>query len=225
MRTRFGLAIAAAVLGMVITSGTLHAQAGPGGRKGKVEKAAAALGLSEDQKQKLQALRLEFAPKRKQIQQDLKAGGITKEQARERTKALVSDFQARLSTILTPTQMEQAKQGFAKMKQNRQGAAGNGSGKMMQNLNLTDLQKADFKAIRKTHQDAVQAVRKQVQSGALTQQQAKEKMKALRQDMMTQIKSKLTPEQQQKAEEWLNNRPSPGAKKQNKGTDTKGTTK
>lgn len=68
-------------------------------------------------------------------------------------------------------------------------------GKMMQDLNLTDDQKAQMKSMRdemKQQHDAIQ------NDASLTADQKKEKMKALHQSQMQKMNSILTPDQQAK---------------------------
>lgn len=70
--------------------------------------------------------------------------------------------------------------------------------KMAEELNLTDEQKAKTKAIHDQTGDALKAIHK---DASLSEEQKREKAKALRDSTQEQVRALLTPEQQAKAKE------------------------
>ena len=81
-------------------------------------------------------------------------------------------------------------------KPGKRGEGKHGGGmKMMQELNLTDAQKAKLKPIMEGQRDKVKALRADT---TLDQKAKRAKMKAMRADMEQQVNAILTPDQQKK---------------------------
>jgi len=78
---------------------------------------------------------------------------------------------------------------------------GKDMGQVRQELNLTDEQKQQMKALREDLQKKQEELRSQVQSGALTPQEARAQMQQAREAHQAAVKEILTPEQQEQLEQ------------------------
>jgi Spy/CpxP family protein refolding chaperone len=80
----------------------------------------------------------------------------------------------------------------------RHGKHGDHMAQMAKKLNLTQEQQDKLKPILEKQREQAQAIKN---DSSLTSDQKREKFKALRQDMMSQVNGILTPEQQQQLQE------------------------
>ncbi len=189
MRTRFTILIA----GLALAT-TMWAQAGstpvPAERAKHArgpERMFQALNLTDDQKAKVQTI---LQGERSQIQALRNNTSLTDEQKKQQIRELRKNDHQQLLAVLTPEQQ-------AKMKELRQGKEGRGgfhAGRRFQGLNLTEQQKAQLQPVFQATRQQLQALRSDT---TLTPEQKHEKMREIRQNQMAQMKSILTPEQQQ----------------------------
>jgi Spy/CpxP family protein refolding chaperone len=184
-----------------------------GGRKPMAE-----LNLSADQKTKLKAIH-----QREKAEMDaVKANtAITQEQRRTQHMAIRDKYREEMKTILTPEQRLKAEQVRSEMKgkhgegrpgEPRDTIRGRGRGpadargkdrgarmeKIQKELNLTADQQQKVRQIRQDFKGRIDAVRN---DASLSQEQKKEKMKEIMKAQGEQMKTVLTPEQQQKMKE------------------------
>jgi len=139
------IALAAAALSLAVTAGTAAAQNGPrGGGRGMLRHAMASLDLSQDQKDKIQAVlqtaKPEMAPLRQQMRDDARAlksaadsgaDAATVGQAflkvrgdRQALKAERQKVRAQVEALLTPAQKTKLDGYLAAVKGRRHGFAG-----------------------------------------------------------------------------------------------------
>jgi Spy/CpxP family protein refolding chaperone len=164
------------------------------------------LNLNEDQKEQLKAVREDF---HKQLK-DLKANtALTQEQKKDRMKELAQQQREKMQAILTPEQRQQAQKMRSEAKDKKKGEGkekfanhAKKAEKMKEELNLTDAQGQQVKAINEKFRDEMKAIH---QNSALTQEQKKEQMKALQQKHKEQLQSLLTTEQKEKVKERVKN--------------------
>lgn len=79
---------------------------------------------------------------------------------------------------------------------------GGNRGQWMEELNLTDAQKAEVEAIREKYRPQMEALRRRARNASDDERQAiREEGRTLRTQIRKEIKAVLTPEQQQRAEE------------------------
>ena len=178
-----------------LLAGAAWAQAPTGGQKGErargPERMFRGLNLTEDQKAKVQAL---FQSERTQVQAVRSNTALSEEQKKQQVRELRRNDHQQLLSILTPEQQ-------AQMKQMRQHAGRRGAfnaGRRFQALNLTAEQKSQLQPVFQATRQQMQALRADT---SLTQEQKREKMKEIRQNQMAQMKSILTPEQQQQLQQ------------------------
>jgi len=150
------------------------------------------LNLTADQKTRLQSLLQE---QRSQMQALRNNTSLTAEQKKQQSRELRKTNHEQLLAILTPEQQAQLKQ----MHQQRAGRrASFNDGRRFQALNLTAEQKSQLKPIFESTRQEMKALRGDT---SLTPEQKREKMQQIRQNQMTQLKSILTPEQQQQLQQ------------------------
>ena len=181
MRNKF----MAVILSGLMLAGAAVAQTAPQAQQGQkrqwakgqgMERMAQRLNLTADQQAQIKTLR---------------------ETQRQKMQALRQD------TTLTPEQQAQMQQFGRRAGRHMSFRRGFAAGKMAGALNLTDAQKEQMKPIFQSTRQQMQAVR---QDTSLTQEQRRQKMQEIRQSQQAQMKSILTPEQQQKMEQFRNNR-------------------
>ncbi len=93
---------------------------GPGAGRGEV---ADAMNLTDEQKEQVKTVRAQYEGQFKAIRDQVKAGTLTKEQAKEKAQALMAEVKAAMAPYLTPEQLQQLEE----MKARRQGRHGNKS--------------------------------------------------------------------------------------------------
>ncbi len=162
------------------------------------------LNLTDDQRTKVQSI---LQNERSQVQAVRNNTSLTDEQKKQQIHDLRNTDHQQLLAILTPEQQAQLKQLHAE--RNGRGAAFK-AGRGFQALNLTDQQKQQLQPVFQSTRQQMQALRSDT---TLTPEQKHEKMKAIRQNEMTQLKSILTPEQQQQLQQMRENRKHRGGEK------------
>ncbi len=172
-----------------------------GGRMGQ------ALGLTDAQKAKIQPIMEKYRGEMK----ELRGQTLTPEQKRAKFTELRDKMKAEISPILTQEQRDKA----AKMHENRgqrtggkRGAWGHGrmgrghagamGQRMAKELNLTAAQQEKVKGLVQEHRTAMRSLIGDARSGKVERGQVRERAQALRQKMMAEMDTVLTPEQQQK---------------------------
>lgn len=193
----------------------------PGGAGGRLQtmserlKAATAeLGLSEEQKKKVDELIAEMEKK----VQELRSGGG--DNLREKLMAMRDEGQEKMKAILSEEQFKKFTQAI------QQGGAGGGPrpGMMLQNLqqamsqlDLTDEQKNKLVTVRDEVQKKMEELRPQFQNGVTPE--LREKIRGIMEEMQKQLKEILTAEQQEKLRSLM---PGPGGAGRGEGEGQKG---
>lgn len=187
------------------TNGTAATQPQYGRRGGRhhrgdhMQKMAQKLNLTQQQQDQLKPMFQQQRDQAKAIWQD---NSLTQDQKKEKMQALRQDFHSQVNGVLTPDQQQQ----FAQMREKGKARMAERRGKMgqrmAQKLNLSQQQQDQLKPIFDKHRDQAKTI---WQDNTLTQDQKKEKMLALRQDMQTQMNAVLTPDQQQQWQQMREN--------------------
>jgi len=202
--TRFAIALSAIFLAAAMTAQTKPApsdNAAPAPHKmhmrhhgGGFERMAQQLNLSDQQKSQIQGFK---QAERQQAASIKDNASLTPEQKREQFQQLRKSTHQQVLGVLTPEQQQQMKAFREQHKGMRRGMGA------MARLNLTDDQRAKIQPILQSSQQQAQAVRGDT---TLTQEQKQAKLREIHQGAMSQVKSLLTPEQQQQMQEWRHHR-------------------
>jgi Spy/CpxP family protein refolding chaperone len=161
---------------------------------GGFERMAQQLNLSDQQKTQIQGFK---QAERQQAASIKDNASLTPEQKREQFKQLRQSTRQQVLGVLTPEQQQQ----MNALREQHKGMRG-GMGPMAR-LNLTDDQRAKIQPILQSSQQQAQAVRGDT---TLSQEQKQAKLREIHQGAMSQVKSLLTPEQQQQMQEWRQHR-------------------
>ncbi len=157
------------------------------------------LNLTQQQQDQLKPV---FQKQHEQVQAIRKDSSLTEDQKKQKIAALRQDTQAQINNVLTPEQQQQWEQ----MKANAKQRAGNRheqmGARMAEKLNLSAQQQEQLKPIWQKQREQAKAI---WQDNSLTQDQKREKMKALHQDTQSQVNAILTPEQQQQLQQMRQN--------------------
>ncbi|HVK02108.1 MAG TPA: hypothetical protein VM490_01415 [Armatimonadaceae bacterium] len=164
-------------------------QRGGAGGVMAIQQALQAVGLTDEQKGKIEPLVAKFREETRAIGSD-----VTPEQRREKVQALNQKFLSDVEAVLTPEQKTKFQAELQKARQN----AGNPAARIPQQLNLTEEQKTKAEPILKEFGDAWTKLQQDrtVERAART-----EKTQALVADLKTKLRPILTPEQQKQLEE------------------------
>ncbi|HRN48616.1 MAG TPA: hypothetical protein PK110_09445 [Niabella sp.] len=169
------------------------------------------LNLTDAQKQQMKDLQEDGQKQMEAIRND---NTLTQEQKKEKVIAFQKEQRAKRQALLTPEQKAKAetfaKQGNRRdMKMNNRkfnhssgrgtGFGRNNSQKGYNNLNLTDAQKQQMKALQEDGQKQMNVIKN---DNKLTAEQKKEKMQTLQQSQRTKRQAILTPEQRAKVENF-----------------------
>lgn len=168
-------------------TGGQHAKYARGG-----ERMFQGLNLSEDQRAKVQTI---LQGQHSQIQALRSNTSLTEEQKKQQARELRQANHQQLLAVLTPEQQAKMKQ-FNGQRMGRHAAFN--AGRRFQALNLTDQQKSQLKPVFESTRQQMQALRSDT---TLTPDQKREKIQQIRQNQMAQMKSILTPEQQQQMQQ------------------------
>lgn len=177
----------------------------------RLKAATAELGLSEEQKKKVDELIAEMEKK----VQELRSGGG--DNLREKLMAMRDEGQEKMKAILSEEQFKKFTQAI---QQGGPGGAGGGPrpGMILQNLqqamsqlDLTDEQKNKLTTVRDEIQKKMEELRPQFQNGVTPE--LREKMRGIMEEMQKQLKEILTAEQQEKLRSLM---PGPGGERPNR---------
>ena len=218
--------ILTSALVIYLSIGAAQAQADTTRHKGEKERHEMGhqkMALSADQHAKIKAINENF---RTQMHSLKDQTGLTDTQRRERRQVLQQKHKAEIDAVLTAEQRALAKNMHKDKNHSRNGAFKKGwdgdkrnghnkldkgvegrrgfDGKMAKELNLSTEQQAKIEAIRKENRSKLDAVRA---DATLTQEQKKAKAAEIMKAQREQMKSVLTPEQQQKMKENRKSRP------------------
>lgn len=190
----------------------------PGGAGGRfqpmserLKAATAELGLSDEQKKKVDELIAEMEKK----VQELRSGGG--ENPREKLMAMRDEGQEKMKAILSEEQFKKFTQAI---QQGGPGGAAGGPrpGMILQNLqqamsqlDLTDEQKNKLVTVRDEIQKKMEELRPQFQNGPTPE--LREKIRPIMEEMQKQLKEILTAEQQEKLRSLM---PGPGGERPNR---------
>jgi protein CpxP len=151
------------------------------------------LNLTQQQQDQLKPI---FEKQHQQVRAIRQDTSLSQDQKKQKIDALHQDMQTQMNAVLTPAQQQQWAQMKAQGKQ-KMGA------RMAKKLNLSAQQQEQLKPIFQKRHEQAKAI---WQDNALTKDQKKEKMQALRQQTKTQMDAVLTPEQQQQLQQMRQNR-------------------
>lgn len=143
------------------------------------QKIAETLNLTTDQKSRMQAI---FAEQKNKVQQ-LMQSSLTPDEKKVKCQELREGMRQQIEAILTPEQLEKAKELWKNVKC------------CLQQLDLSPEQKEKIVAICKQTMQDMRDIKSDTQ---LSEQEKMEKSKALRDKMCEQVMSLLTPEQKDK---------------------------
>ncbi len=212
---RYFLLVFAALAGVfslqpVVVAESEAAKTKPGDRLGglreQMQETAKELNLTEEQKQKLQAIIRERMEKLRELRQD---NSLSREQKMEKFKAARDEIAGEVKNVLSPDQFEKWK---AKQGQLFGGAApapaGGSSGARLQDaikaFNLTDAQKEQLKPV---YEEQFEKLRDLRQDTSLSMAQKMEKLKAAQQAITPKLKEVLDAEQfarwEKESQRWL----------------------
>lgn len=148
-----------------------------------------ALGLTDDQVAQIMQIMETTRQSIRSVQQQVRAGTLTRDQAREQIKTLHEQQRAQSEAVLTAEQ--QAKFAALRTEHDRQFNLE----RLKHFFNLTDDQVSQIEGIMQATWTQVQEIKHQVEAGTLTPDQAREQILTLHQTERTQIDSVLTQEQ------------------------------
>ena len=168
-----------------------------GALRERMEETARELNLTDEQKQKLQAIVRERMEKLRELRQDT---SLSQQEKLEKFKAGREALIAEIKKVLTPEQFEKWKARQPLLG----GAAGGPLARMQEaikDLNLTDEQKEQLKPI---YQEQMEKLRELRQDTSLSIPEKLEKLKALHQEIAPKLKKVLTAEQYAKWDKDVN---------------------
>lgn len=193
----FKTGLVSLIFGVALLTWGQAAPAGVGGGAGRglarrpgVVRMLQRLDLTPDQKTQVRNLLQTQRQKVQSIRQD---AALSPEQKQDQIKEIRQSTHRQVLGILSPEQQARLKQ----FQERRRGLAA---------LNLTPDQRAKIRPIQQQMHQDVMAVR---QDASLTPQQKQGKIRDIRQNAMLQMKSVLTPEQQQQFEQMRQRRGQP----------------
>jgi Spy/CpxP family protein refolding chaperone len=157
------------------------------------------LNLTQPQQDQLKPI---FEKQRQQVQAIRQDTSLSQDQKKQKIDALRQDSQAQIKGILTPEQQQQWEQMKAQGKERMGEHRKDMAARMAEKLNLSAQQQEQLKPILQKQHEQAKAI---WQDSALTKDQKKEKMQALRQQTKSQMDAVLTPEQQQQMEQMRQN--------------------
>lgn len=162
------------------------------------------LDLTAEQHAKVQSI---LQSERSQMQALRSNASLTDEQRKQQVRELRQNDHQQLLAVLTPEQQARLKQLHSERKGRREGFR---AGRRFQALNLTEQQKQQLQPVFQSTRQQMQALRS---DSTLTPEQRRERMKEIRQNQMAQMKSILTPEQQQQLQQKRGRRMHRGGEK------------
>jgi Spy/CpxP family protein refolding chaperone len=168
-----------------------------GALRERMAETAKELNLTDEQKEKLQAVIRGQMEKLRELRQDT---SLSAEDKREKLRTIREGITAEVKKVLTPEQFEKwkAKQGQSA------GAGGAALARVQEaikDLNLTDQQKEQLKPI---YQEQMDKLRELHQDGTLSMAEKLEKLKGMRKEIAPKLKKVLDAEQYAKWEKDVN---------------------
>ena len=168
-----------------------------GALRERMQETAKELNLTDEQKEKLQAVLREQFGKLRDLRQDT---SLSQQEKKEKFKAIRDEITAEARKVLTPEQFEKWKQ-----KQALLGGQGGGPFAALQgaikDLNLTDEQKAQLKPL---YEEQMGKLRGLQQDSSLSGPEKLEKLKAIHSEIAPKMKKVLDAEQYGKWEKGVN---------------------
>jgi len=177
------------MLALMLVAGAAQAQEKQD-TKPKKERAER-LGLTEEQKTKLKSIH----EARKAEMESLKKSDLTPEQQKEKRKEIAKKYHDQIQGVYTPEQKDKMKKMMAERKAKGKKDFHRGGKKNAQIPDLTEDQKAKMKTLREEFQAKAKAIR---EDKSLTDEQRKEKFRALQKENREKMQNILTKEQQEK---------------------------
>lgn len=194
------------MLTALMLTGMSWAQSRHAGMKGERERGPGRmfqqLNLTADQRTKVDSI---LQSERSQMQSLRANTSLTSDQKYQQMRELRKNEHEQLLAVLTAEQQAKLKQFHSERKGRREGFK---AGRGFQALNLTEQQRQQLQPVFQSTRQQMQALRSDT---TLTPEQKREKMKAIRQNQMAQMKSILTPEQQQQLQQMRGHRMHKGA--------------
>lgn len=185
-------------LAILLLTGAVQAQAqsaekaGDRKHQGHRKDMAQQLNLTEDQKARFKTIREE---ERKELEEVKNNGSLTQDQAKARRREIHEKYREQMKAILTDEQKAEMEKGRKKGKGKDLGQWKNKKQDLPKDLNLTADQQSRMTAISAEFKTKMEAIRN---NNSLSNSQKKEQFQALATEHRNQVKSILTPEQQQK---------------------------
>lgn len=183
------------------------AAGGAAGLRERMQETAKELNLTEEQKQKLQAILREKLEKLRGLKDDT---SLTREEKMEKIKAVREEITSEVKNILTPDQFDKwkAKQGLLlgapAAASNRSAAPVARLQEAIKELNLTDTQKEQLKPLYEEQMGKLRDLR---QDGTMSMAEKLEKLQSLQQEIGPKLKKVLDAEQYSKwekdAKQWM----------------------
>lgn len=161
----------------------------PTGERPRLDRLKEALGLTDDQVAQIQQIVEATRQAIQSIRQQVRAGTLARQQAHEQIRALHEQQKAQIEAVLTPAQREQ----FAQLRAEHDRQFN--LQPLQQALNLTDNQVAQIEQIMRATWAQVQEIKRQVEAGSLTPEQARTQIQALHQAEQAQLEGALTADQ------------------------------
>ena len=158
----------------------------------RLSKMTEALSLTPDQQSKMKGILSDEWTRQQAIRSNT---SLSQQDAHKQIHELRKTEHEQMKSVLTPEQLEKAQALHKEGKRGEKGGRGMAMGRVANELNLTDAQKAQLKPMFQQQREQMQALKADT---SLTQDQKREKMQQLRADGRKQFLSVLTPEQQQK---------------------------
>ncbi|MDP9230788.1 MAG: hypothetical protein M3O67_08980 [Bacteroidota bacterium] len=159
------------------------------------------LNFSEEQKQKMKLYNEDF---KKQMVELKKNDNISVKEYRSRMEALKKDHQTKVKSLLTNDQRDQIEKAKLERKAKHESFSKDRMEKMKTELGLNNDQGKRLSELNKNTAEKFKSIR---ENEALSQEQKKEQMQALKQKQNEGLKSILTEEQLQKMKEMRKEHP------------------
>ena len=153
------------------------------------------LNLTEDQKQKMKAIREDH---HKQMAELKKNENITVKEMRDRKSSLAKEHKSAIESILTPEQKTKLQVQRTKSMEKGREMNAKRTERMKKELALTDVQSSKLNSLNQNYQSKFESVRK---DESIDHSTKKEKFKVLKQQRDEELKTVLTQEQIQKLAE------------------------
>lgn len=187
-------------MGALLAAGIVFAAAASSGHayRGRGERLAQALGLTDAQKAQIRPILEKYRPQFRALRSE--------KLAPEAKGARFADLRTKMQAEIAPILTQQQRDKVAQMRQARaNGRCGRHSGfrrhagrRIAQALQLTPDQQQKIQGIVAAHRSDIRSIVAQVRAGKLDRTQAHARIKSIREETKTQVESVLTPEQQQK---------------------------